>query len=246
MSRRDTIIVAVLINAGLLIVLFASALKSSSDTELVVAPPPTIQEMPETAFRKDTPAVLGDEVDQALNQFSQNALTSQTQVAALPSEPSSFADDLKMIGQLPAAPQPSEQSPAAHTLLAPVAPQAKTAPDFIEIKVKKGDVLEKIARHHHSTVAEIMKANHLTTTNLRIGQSLKIPNKAIKKAETSSIANSAPSSEGGVVYYTVKKGDSPWTIAMKNHIKVEDLLKLNHMSEEQARRLKPGDQLRIQ
>ena len=114
------------------------------------------------------------------------------------------------------------------------------------MKVKKGDVLEKIARHHHTTVAEIMKANKLTSSNLRIGQALKIPNKAIKKAEPSSTVFSPQNStEEGVVYYTVKKGDSPWTIAVKNHLKVEDLLKLNKMSEEQARRLKPGDQLRI-
>ena len=96
-----------------------------------------------------------------------------------------------------------------------------------------------------------MKVNKLTNTQLRIGQSLKIPNKTMTKAETSTIAYSEPAvtnpvSTDGAKYYTVKKGDSPWTIAIKNHIKVEDLLKLNSMSEDQARRLKPGDQLRIQ
>ncbi len=44
----------------------------------------------------------------------------------------------------------------------------------------------------------------------------------------------------------MKKGDSPWTIAVKNQMKVEDLLKLNNLNEAQAKRLKPGDQLRIQ
>ncbi len=258
MSRRDTIIVAVLINAGLLIVLFASALKSSPDAEFVAAPAPSVQETPDLVFKKETPAVAGDEVDQALSQFSQNALAASTaaqmqavQTAAAPtSAPHSFADDLTMIAQPEIPSEPAVQTPPVHTLTVPVAPPAKTAPDFIDIKVKKGDVLEKIARHHHTTVAEIMKVNKLTSSNLRIGQALKIPNKTMKKAETSSIAYSAPSassnSEGGAKYYTVKKGDSPWTIAVKNHIKVEDLLKLNSMSEEQARRLKPGDQLRIQ
>lgn len=90
-----------------------------------------------------------------------------------------------------------------------------------------------------------MKANKLTNTNLRIGQVLKIPNKAAKKSEPSSAVFS-PVSEEGAKYYIVKKGDNPWTIAVKNHLKTEDLLKLNNMTEDQARRLKPGDKLRIQ
>ena len=92
-----------------------------------------------------------------------------------------------------------------------------------------------------------MKANKLTNSNLRIGQVLKIPNKSIKKAEPSTVVFSPQTpTNDGAKYYTVKKGDNPWTIAVKNHLKVEDLLKLNNMTEEQARRLKPGDQLRIQ
>lgn len=254
-NRRDIIIISVLINAGVLIVLFASAIKSSPGAEFVAIPESPAQEMVDVAFKKETPPPAVDEVDQALHQYSQNALAAaspvQTQEQQAPA-PSSFAEDLKLITkpeEAPAAPAP--QKPFVQTLIAPIAPQAKTAPDFTEIKVKKGDVLEKIARHHHTTVAEVMKVNKLTTTNLRIGQVLKIPNKTINKAETSAISFSAPpaasqTSEAGAKYYTVKKGDSPWTIAVKNHIKVENLLKLNNMSEEQARRLKPGDQLRIQ
>ena len=250
MSRRDTIIVAVLINAGLLIVLFASALKTSSDSEFVAAPMPKVEQPQEIAFKKEAPLVGGDEVDMALNQFAQNATvanstTHQTTgpLAQQASEPShsSFADDLKMTLDAPTPAAPAVATPLVQTLVSPIAPQAKTAPDFTEVKVKKGDVLEKIARHHHSTVTEIMKVNKLTNTNLRIGQVLKVPNKTMKKVETSTIAHGAATSEGQTKYYTVKKGDSPWTIAAKNHIKVEDLLKLNSMSEEQARRLKPGD-----
>jgi peptidoglycan endopeptidase LytF len=262
MNRRDIIIVAVLINAGLLIILFASALKLSPGDEFAAAVPTAIQQTPDLAFKREAPFAQGDEVDQALSQFSQNLslanapaqpLQSPLPSTALPLAPQSsdFADDLKMAAQPQAPSEPAVENPALQTLMAPVPPQMKTAPDFVEIKVKKGDVLEKIARYHHSTVAEIMKANKLTSTNLRIGQVLKIPNKTMKKADTSTISHSPPgisglTSEAGTKYYTVKKGDSPWSIAVRNHIKVEDLLKLNNMSEEQARRLKPGDQLRIQ
>ena len=88
-----------------------------------------------------------------------------------------------------------------------------------------------------------MKANKLSSTNLRIGQVLKIPNKSIRKADVSTI--SSAKSDAAPSYYVVKKGDNPWTIAMKNHVKVEDLLKLNNMSEDQARLLRPGDKIRI-
>lgn len=249
-------IVAVLVNAGLLIVLFASAIKSGPSSELVSTFPPVAEQPVDIAFKKESRGSGADEVDLALNQFSKPpavaTLPPPEQPLAPPAPaPSSFADDLKSIAQSETVSQPPSEKPFAQTLITPIAPQAKTAPDFTEVKVKKGDVLEKIARQHHSTVAEVMKVNKLTTTNLRIGQVLKIPNKTMNKVETSSIAFSTPSvssaeSASGAKYYTVKKGDSPWTIAVKNHIKVEHLLKLNSLSEEQARRLKPGDQLRIQ
>jgi peptidoglycan DL-endopeptidase LytF len=246
MSRKETIIVAVLINAGLLIVLFASALKSSQGTQPATAPSLAVQE------RKEVLPVADGRLDAISSPLSAIAAAqSESQmVAQVPSVSLDFVDDLKMVGQPGPSFDPSSQAPAVRTLVAPVAPPEKTAPEFTEIKVKKGDVLEKIARYHHTTVAEIMKVNKLANTQLRIGQVLKIPNKAMVKAATSTIAHSeagasSPTSDG-TKYYTVKKGDSPWTIAIKNHMQVTDLLKLNQLSEEQARRLKPGDQLRIQ
>jgi LysM repeat protein len=46
-------------------------------------------------------------------------------------------------------------------------------------------------------------------------------------------------------YYTMKVGDNPWSIAMKHHIKVDELLKMNGLNEKTARKLKPGDRLKI-
>lgn len=275
MSRRDTIIIAVLVNAGLLIVLFASALKSHAPGEDFAAAP-TLQEVREiresSEFhpKKEATAIGGDEVDRALSQFTQNAVAANAQntpsatletsgapahtsaTAAVPTlGHTSFAEDLKPIPAPEAPPVAVAENPGVHTLMAPVAPQSGPSTTFTEIKVKKGDVLEKIARHHHTTVAEIMKANKLTTTNLRIGQVLKIPVKSIRKAENLAISFSgqstpAQSGDGVGKFYTIVKGDNPWTIAVKNHLRVEDLLKLNNMSEDQARRLKPGDRIRIQ
>jgi peptidoglycan endopeptidase LytF len=247
MSRRDTIIVAVLVNAGLLIVLFASALKSEAPKdEFAISPVSIPHEVPDLSVKKEVALEPRDEVDLALTQFAKNSIATQPFVQ--PSEPitmPNFADDLRAIATVETTSAQPVQAPAAQTLVAPIAPKLKPAAEFTEIKVKKGDVLEKIARQHHTTVAEIMKVNKLANSSLRIGQVLKIPNKAIRKAEPSTIVYS-PQNNEGAKYYTVKKGDNPWTIAVKNHLKVEDLLKLNNMTEDQSRRLKPGDQLRIQ
>jgi peptidoglycan endopeptidase LytF len=238
-SRKDTIVVAVLVNAGLLIVLFASALKSGgSDNELVAAPSPLIEEIQEAVAKKEAPVIVGDEVDRALQQFAASQAAPVVEPVAIPIEVNSFVEDLKSIATtqdtlLTAAPQ----DPTVQTLVAPVVKDKKIVSEFINVTVKKGDVLEKIARHNHCSVAEIMKANQLKGSNLRIGQVLKVPNK------TGNV-ESAKTTEAKM--YTVKTGDSPWTIAVKNQMKVEDLLKLNNMTDSQAKRLKPGDKLRIQ
>jgi LysM repeat protein len=41
--------------------------------------------------------------------------------------------------------------------------------------VKSGDNLEKIARAHKTTVKELQRLNNLTTTQIRVGQKLKVP-----------------------------------------------------------------------
>ncbi|MEK7339785.1 MAG: LysM peptidoglycan-binding domain-containing protein, partial [Verrucomicrobiota bacterium] len=97
-------------------------------------------------------------------------------------------------------------------------------------------MLEKIARQYHTTVHEIMQLNGLQTSHLRIGQVLKIPS-------NNHVLNPSPVLE--TAYYIVKEGDNPSTIAKKNNIKLENLLNLNEMSEEKARKLRPGDKLRI-
>ena len=246
MSRRDTIIIAALINAGLLIILFVSALKNNSSSDaLSMASDPVLASPSEFAARAETKAVMGDEVDQVLSQYSQqNPMQSvaSTPVTVAPaaetnSTSQSFVDDLKAITQEPvavAAAPVQEQAPA----------QKEAAPAYTEVKVKKGDVLEKIARNHHTTVQEIMKLNKLASTSLKIGQVLKVPSSAVA-SKTKSAAPVAASGDTSVKYYTVKSGDNPWTIAVKNHIKVEDLLRLNNMNEDKARKLKPGDQIRI-
>lgn len=255
MTRRDTIIAAVLVNAGLLIVLFASALKSDTqEQEYAASAPVRVEPLLEQSPNKEAVAAHGDEVDQVLKQYAnptasvvsavQPALSQPVETAVQPvPSPQNFADDLRAI----ALPEISTQTTAASIAPAPMQTAPAAAPSTTDYKVKKGDVLEKIARHHHCSVDEIMKLNKLSNANLRIGQNLKLP---VKSSQATSIAKTpAPSATSSAAdspkYYTVKNGDNPWTIAVKNHMKVEDLLKLNNLDQEKARKLKPGDQLRI-
>ena len=110
-----------------------------------------------------------------------------------------------------------------------------------EIVVQKGDNLEKIAKKYQTSVDALLKENMLSNTLLKVGQKLKIPPPSNTQKK-----NQAPSfTPEGAEYYTMKVGDNPWSIAMKHHLKVDELLKLNGLNEEKARKLKPGDRLRI-
>jgi len=246
MNRRDVIIIAVLVNAGLLVVLFASALKSGNDQPEISVQKEAAASAP-ALVQSNAHAPRGDEVDQVLSQFA--AVNSSPQSLAAPilqSVPQITGQPLPDLQPLPNFSNeiPSlipAQSLNASTLTPPVV-EEKIESSFKEVKVKKGDALEKIARAHHTTVQEVMRVNHLSSTQLKIGQVLKIPAKNTKGSAATTVA-SASSAE--TKYYVVKNGDNPWTIAVKNHMKVDELLKLNGLDEEKARKLKPGDQLRI-
>lgn len=257
MNRKDLIIVAVLVNAGLMAVFFVSALKSDSSSEENFATSSSLSSTSsEVKMLRDASSPT-DEIDQVLKEHSQSVaaaaapslpmnpgMPTSAPLSAPSSAPISapnFADDLKAISF---SDNTTQQAPALASL-DPIAPGSAAAPSAVEVTVKKGDVLEKIARQNGVSVEEIMKANHLTSTRLKIGQALKIPGKSSTKTRSTATASSSKTEEAGAQYYVVKNGDNPWTIAVKNRLKVEELLKLNELDEEKARRLKPGDKLRI-
>lgn len=119
--------------------------------------------------------------------------------------------------------------------------------DFFEIIVKKGDSLERIAKRNNTSVGKIIKMNKMNSSFLKIGQTLLIPK--VKKNKNKNFSKSKPEKKKEISqkldYYIVKPGDNPWTISMKHHIKVDDLLRLNNLDSKKAKRLRPGDRLRI-
>ena len=83
----------------------------------------------------------------------------------------------------------------------------------ISYTVQKGDSLYSIARKYDTTIDRIKKLNNLTTNLLSIGQVLLIPTDT--NLETT---------------YTVKKGDSLYSIAKKYNTTVDRLKQLNNLS----------------
>lgn len=221
MTRKDTLMIAVLVNAALLIALFVSAIKKEglSDERVVVEEKPLALPV---AVKQEIKTAQGDEIDQVLQDFSKKTVAKEEKSAE--TKKIDFAKELEAITRASMQPAKKEEL-------------KKASSEWTTVTVKKGDALEKMARQHNVTVNAIIDANHLNSTVLQIGQQLKIPTKQ-SATKTSTAASEAE-------YYTVKAGDNPWAIAVKNKIKLEELLERNNLNEEKARRLKPGDRLRI-
>ena len=84
--------------------------------------------------------------------------------------------------------------------------------------VTKGDNLYAIAREYNTTVQELMKINNLTSNLLSLGQVLKVP--------TTSPSPSIPSTNT----YTVKSGDTLYSIARKFGTTVTNIQNKNNLS----------------
>jgi LysM repeat protein len=59
-------------------------------------------------------------------------------------------------------------------------------------KVKSGDTLTSIAKHFHVTIKSIQSANHLTTTSIKVGQSLKVPGSAAAAPASAQVEPTLP------------------------------------------------------
>lgn len=81
--------------------------------------------------------------------------------------------------------------------------------------VQKGDSLYAIANKYNTTVDALKKANNLTSNILSIGQVLKIP--TVLETETG-------------ITYTVKSGDSLYSIAREYNTTVDAIKSLNNLS----------------
>ncbi|MGM0440111.1 MAG: LysM peptidoglycan-binding domain-containing protein [Chlamydiota bacterium] len=213
MSRRDTIITAVLVNVGLLVILFitadnpAASPEMSSELEQI----PQVAEMEQVPQQKEVEKktfVATEEVDDVLNK-----LTRQKNVEEeVFHDQLSSAEEVKLLDQ-----------------------------GYVEVTVKNGDYLARIAKMNDTTVEDIVKANNLKSTNLKVGQVLRIPVGKIDDSKDQQLA----AADDDPAYYTIRSGDNPWLIAARHNMPLDKLLRLNDLDNEKARHLQPGDRIRV-
>lgn len=130
-------------------------------------------------------------------------------------------------------------------------PKYFEANDRIRYRVRGGDYLGRIARKFGVRVSQIKRWNGLRNDNLRVGQRLIIyPRRPVadmpKKTTAKKAIVSKPVKElkpGDYQLYTVKSGDTLWSISQKfKGVTVENLKNWNDIS---GSGIKPGMKLRI-
>lgn len=103
-----------------------------------------------------------------------------------------------------------------------VSPNSDSNPsECVTYTVKKGDSLYSIAKQYNSTVDAIKRYNNLTSNNLSIGQKLKLPC-YMKDNDNTTMPN--------FVMYTVKAGDSLYSIAQQYNTTVDKIKSDNKLA----------------
>lgn len=144
--------------------------------------------------------------------------------------------------------------------LAFTAVSAEAAAKIVSHKIKSGETLYTVAHKHHSTIEEVRKLNGIKKGEiLKIGRVLKVPvntyfpdknkkrdNKAKKsRVAKKSLKKTKKSSTKHTVLanYSIKKGDTLYTIAKKHKMTVAELVKLNKIPYKST--LKLGQKLKV-
>jgi len=128
-------------------------------------------------------------------------------------------------------------------------PELLVAESRLRYRVRSGDYLGKIANKYGVTVGQIKRWNGLRSNNLKIGQRLTIhprkPSASAKSTTTNATTVKTTSAiAGNFNLYTVRQGDSLWSISQKfPGVSVENIKKWNDIS---GNKLKPGMKLKIQ
>jgi membrane-bound lytic murein transglycosylase D len=107
--------------------------------------------------------------------------------------------------------------------------------------VKRGETLSTIAARYRTSVSAIVRLNGLRSQHyLRIGQRLKIPGRGVAVSTAKPVADSSASAQKKVPY-TVRSGDTLYSIAQSYDMNLDEFLALNGLSSDT--KIYPGQQL---
>jgi len=135
-----------------------------------------------------------------------------------------------------------------------VKPKSKSEPEYVMVKLKRGETIYRLAKKYGVDVDSINKANNIKgAKHLQIGQQIRIPlkqNQSLAKNSSSSSSNSKSSNSKSkkpsltrYQVYFVKRGDYPAKIAKKHNLELAEFLKLNRLSSRCT--LQPGQRLLV-
>ncbi|RRJ84894.1 lytic transglycosylase [Aestuariirhabdus litorea] len=137
---------------------------------------------------------------------------------------------------------PIDKAAAFDEQLAQLSPQHRV--QWQRYKVADGDSLIRIAKNHNTSVALIKEINQLRGSMIRAGQTLLIPRPSANMATYSLSAHQRTLSRQQrnvsgkqKLTYTVRSGDSFWTISRQHKVTVRELARWNNMA--------PGDPLKV-
>lgn len=86
-------------------------------------------------------------------------------------------------------------------------------------RVKRGDNLNAIARQHETSLAMLLKLNQMKINDpLHVGRKILVP-----------AAQTETAGKGRLKKYTVKKGDTLFSLAKSSSMTIDELRRLNHM-----------------
>lgn len=106
-------------------------------------------------------------------------------------------------------------------------------------RIASGDSLWLIARRYETSVAKLKSLNRLRGDNIRVGKTLILPGNAVAEPAMATL-DTQPSA---APVYTIRKGDSLWSIARRFEVSHEQLAAWNGISEKHY--LQPGQKLRV-
>ena len=131
-------------------------------------------------------------------------------------------------------------------------------------RVRQGDNLSMIAKHHHTTVSRLRRLNNLSNrVLLRVGMHLRVPDAGGDGYHYVSEGNEPQRAGAGVVaaepavavqqgpeptsedteFHTVRRGENLTTISHRYNVPVEDLMKLNNLKKRTM--IRAGQKIRV-
>jgi len=129
---------------------------------------------------------------------------------------------------------PSTADRDAEAALAAIPEQDRVR--WLRIKVSSGDTLSGLAHRYRTDVTSLRQANNLSGSRIHAGQALLIPK------SPDALSNPVTTRTRGT-RYTVRNGDSLWTISRSQGVSMSALMRANHVGPKDL--LKVGQTLTI-